>query len=61
MCGLRDDYGTRQGVICMMVGIFWWTRSMVHGPLEAQSTMDHPAAQTGGHRSEVARSPELGL
>jgi hypothetical protein len=34
---------------------------MVHGPLEAQSTMDHPTAQTGGHRSEVARSPELGL
>jgi hypothetical protein len=24
---------------------------MVHGPLEARSTMDHPVAQTGGHRS----------
>jgi hypothetical protein len=34
---------------------------MVHGPLEARSTMDHPAAWTGGHRSEVAHSSELGL
>jgi hypothetical protein len=34
---------------------------MVRGPLEARSTMDHSAAQTGGHRSEVARSSGLGL
>jgi hypothetical protein len=33
----------------------------VHGPLEARSTMDHSAAWTGGHRSEAACSPELGL
>jgi hypothetical protein len=34
---------------------------MVHGPLEARSTMDDLVAQTASHWSEVACSLELGL